>query len=58
MNMALNKFAQSWDALIDLDLPSEMLYWSRRLGCSAQQLRDAVRAVGRNAASVRRYLAR
>jgi hypothetical protein len=58
MNMARNKFAESWDALIDLALPSETLYWSRRLGCSEQQLRDAVRAVGRNAASVRRYLGR
>jgi hypothetical protein len=58
MNATLNKFAASWDALIDLDLLSDTLYWSRRLGCSTQQLRDAVRTVGRNAASVRRYLGR
>lgn len=58
MTVAANKFAESWDALIDLSLPSDTLYWSRRLGCSEQQLRDAVRAVGRNAASVRRYLGR
>ena len=58
MTVAQNKFAQSWDALIDLHLPADTLYWSRRLGCSEKQLRDAVRAVGRNAASVRRYLGR
>ena len=56
--MNLNSFAQSWDANIDLELPSEILYWTRRLGCSERQLRDAVRTVGRNAASVRRYLGR
>lgn len=58
MNAALNRFAESWDALIDLTLRSDTLYWSRRLGCSEQQLRDAVRTVGRNAANVRRYLGR
>ena len=58
MDVALGKFAESWDALIDLEQASEILYWSQRLGCSEQQLREAVRAVGRNAASVRRYLGR
>ena len=56
MNAA--QFADSWDANIDLARTSEILYWSQRLGCSEQQLRDAVRAVGANAASVRRYLGR
>ena len=56
MNYA--QFADSWDANIDLARTSEILYWSQRLGCSEQQLRDAVRAVGANAASVRRYLGR
>ena len=58
MSLALHKFAESWDALIDLHLPSDTLYWSRRLGCSEKELRAAVRAVGRNAASVRRSLGR
>jgi len=58
MNAALNKFADSWDAHIDLGRTSEILYWSQRLGCSEKQLRDAVRVVGVNAASVRRYLGR
>ena len=56
--MTLNKFAESWDANIDLGLPAEILYWSQRLGCSEKQLREAVRTVGRNAASVRRWLGR
>ena len=58
MNAALNKFADSWDANIDLARTSDILYWSQRLGCSEKQLRDAVRVVGVNAASVRRYLGR
>ena len=58
MRAALDKFADSWDAHIDLARTSEILYWSQRLGCSEKQLRAAVRAVGVNAASVRRYLGR
>ncbi len=56
--LTMNKFAESWDANIDLTLLSEILYWTRRLGCSERQLREAVRTVGRNAASVRRWLGR
>ena len=41
-----------------LDERSDILHWIRRLGCSEQQLRDAVRAVGPDAADVRRYLGR
>ena len=58
MSLTFNTFADSWDAHIDLGLLSEIHYWSRRLGCSEQQLREAVHRVGRNAASVRRYLER
>ena len=52
------KFADSWDANIDLARTADILYWSPRLGCSERQLREAVRVVGVNAASVRRYLGR
>lgn len=58
MSLALNKFAKSWEVRIDLDERHEILHWSRRLGCSEQQLRDAVRAVGPIAADVRRHLGR
>ena len=56
--MNVTKFADSWDSNIDLARTSEILYWSQRLGCSERQLRDAVRRVGVNAASVRRFLGR
>jgi hypothetical protein len=58
MSLALNKFAKSWEVRINLDERHEILHWSRRLGCSERQLRDAVQAVGPNAADVRRYLGR
>ena len=58
MSMALAKFAKSWEVRINLDERYEILHWSRRLGCSEQQLRDAVRAVGPIAANVRRHLGR
>ena len=53
-----SKFAKSWDEHINLDEVSEVLHWSRRLGCSEDQLRAAMSAVGPNAADVRRYLRR
>ena len=55
---ASSKLAMSWEARINLGELSQILHWSRRLGCSEPQLRDAVRAVGMNAADVRRYLGR
>jgi len=58
MSMALSKFAQSWEVRIDLDENYEILHWIRRLGCSERELREAVQAVGHNAADVRRYLKR
>jgi len=58
MSLALSKFAQSWQVPINLNERGEILHWSRRLGCSEQQLRDAVRAVGPMAADVKRHLGR
>jgi hypothetical protein len=58
MSMALTKFAKSWEVRIHLEERHEILHWSRRLGCSEQQLRDAVRAVGTWAADVKRHLGR
>ena len=58
MYSALSKLAKSWQVDIDLDDRSEILHWSRRLGCSELHLRDAVQAVGRDGADVRRYLGR
>jgi len=42
--------------LIDLDDPREVSWWSKRLGCSPQQLRQAVAAVGNSAAQVEQLL--
>jgi hypothetical protein len=56
--MNLTKLAQSWEVRINLNERAEILHWSQRLGCSEQQLRDAVRAVGPNAADVRRHVNR
>ncbi len=58
MSLALGKFAKSWEVRINLEEQYEILHWIRRLGCSEQQLRDAVRAVGPIAADVRRHLGR
>ena len=57
-NMAPNKFSQAWETQINLDDLSEVLDWTRRLGCSESHLREAIRAVGLKAANVRRYLGR
>jgi hypothetical protein len=42
--------------LIDLDDPREVSWWSKRLGCSPQQLRQAVAEVGNSAAQVEQLL--
>jgi len=42
--------------LIDLDDPREVSWWSKRFGCSAQQLRQAVAEVGKSAAQVEQLL--
>jgi hypothetical protein len=42
---------------ISLDQDHELRYWTQALGCSEEQLREAVRAVGNTASKVRTYLA-
>jgi hypothetical protein len=44
--------------LISLEQAHELRDWTRSLGCTEQQLRDAVKAVGNSAEAVRRYLAK
>lgn len=41
---------------IDIHDPAEVRNWCRSLGCTEQELKDAVRAVGTSGAAVRRYL--
>jgi hypothetical protein len=41
---------------IDLDDPREVSWWSKRFGCSQEQLRRAVAQVGRSAAQVEQLL--
>jgi hypothetical protein len=43
-------------ARINLNEPHEVEYWTEALGCTEQQLRDAVAAVGVSAEAVRDYL--
>ena len=43
---------------VSLDAPHLVRYWRAELGCSETDLRDAVAAVGTQAADVRRHLAR
>lgn len=43
-------------ARINVNQPHEVAYWTNALGCTAQELRDAVDAVGVMADDVRRYL--
>ena len=57
-SMASKKFSQAWETQINLNDISEVLEWTRRLGCSDSRLREATRVVGLNAADVRRYLGR
>jgi hypothetical protein len=42
--------------LIDLDDPREVSWWSKRFGCSQDQLRRAVDEVGKSAAKVEQLL--
>lgn len=41
---------------INVNEPWERTYWSKEPGCTEQQLRDAVKAVGGMADAVRRHL--
>jgi hypothetical protein len=43
-------------ARININETHELDYWSEALGCTEQQLRDAVAAVGVSSESVREYL--
>ena len=43
--------------LIALNQAHEIQSWTQSLGCTEQQLRDAVKAVGNSAEAVRQYLA-
>lgn len=42
--------------LIALSEPHEVASWTESLGCTAEQLREAVKAVGHSADAVRGYL--
>jgi hypothetical protein len=42
--------------LIDLNDPREVSWWSKRFGCSQEQLRSAVSKVGNSAAKVEQLL--
>ena len=42
--------------LISLEEDYEVRDWAKRLGCTPEQLRDAVKAVGHSADKVREYL--
>jgi hypothetical protein len=43
---------------ISLEQAHELRDWAQSLGCTEQQLRDAVKAVGNSAEAVRAYLAK
>jgi hypothetical protein len=44
--------------LISLEQAHELRDWMKSLGCTEQQLRDAVKAVGHSAEAVRAHLAK
>jgi hypothetical protein len=41
---------------INVNETHEVRYWTQALGCSAEELRDAVRKVGTSAQAVRNYI--
>lgn len=41
---------------IDVNDPAEVRNWCKSFGCTEQQLKDAVKAVGTSGAAVRRHL--
>ena len=43
---------------ISLEQPHELRDWAQSLGCTEQQLREAVKEVGNSADAVRRYLSK
>jgi hypothetical protein len=44
--------------LISIEEPHELRDWTQSLGCTEQQLREAVKEVGNSADAVRRYLSK
>ena len=42
---------------ISLQQAHEVAYWTRKFGCTEEQLAAAVKAVGNSAAAVEKYLA-
>ena len=50
--------AASGGKFISLHWPHEVRYWTRSLGCTEDELREAVMAIGYSAAEIRFYLAR
>jgi hypothetical protein len=43
---------------ISLDQDYELRDWAKSLGCTEQELRDAVKAVGNSAEAVRKHLSK
>jgi len=52
------KSAAGGTSTIDITLPAETSYWAHKFGCSVEQLRVAVKAVGSDAAAVTNYFLR
>lgn len=50
--------AAAGSKFISLHWPHEVRYWTRSLGCTEDELREAVMAIGYSAAEVRFYLTR
>lgn len=42
--------------IFSMDEESDTRYWTEALGCTEQELREAVNAVGNSAGAVREYL--
>jgi hypothetical protein len=43
---------------VNIDDPDDRLFWSGQFGVSAEQLEEAIRAVGHGAADIRDYVER
>lgn len=57
MSDDMNNRGEPDRSLISLSEPHEVSYWTHALGVTAEQLREAVSAVGNSAANVRRFIA-
>jgi len=58
--MVIDDSVQTWQDLrrIDLSRSYEVRDWCRALGCTKEELHDAVKAVGTSVQKVREYLKR